>query len=203
MKTKHFKKEDVEEVKDWIRKGKVIAFPSDTVFALGVTYKNEEALLRLKAAKLRDANKPIPMMVASFEQIKKVAYTNTKAELLAKHFMPGPLTLILKRKESVPSYVSDYKDTIALRIPDDAFVLSLLEEPMLVTSANLSGEKPGKNDRDVLKQLDNRIDGIVEGVAKRDIPSTIVDLSSDEVIILRVGEICVDDIYKILEEEKR
>lgn len=198
MKTKIFKKEELSTIKEWIRNGKVIAFPTDTVFGLGVLYSNEEALKNLKQAKLRDGNKPIPMMVKSIEQLEKVAYVDERVKLLADRFMPGALTLILKRRENVPAYVSDYKDTIALRIPDDNFVLSLLEEPMLVTSANLSGETPGKNEQDVLLQLDGRIDAIVEGEAKRDIPSTIVDVSSDKVIILREGEICADDINETL-----
>ncbi|MDQ0361098.1 L-threonylcarbamoyladenylate synthase [Breznakia pachnodae] len=198
MKTKIFKKEELSTIKEWIKDGKVIAFPTDTVFGLGVLYSNEEALKNLKQAKLRDGNKPIPMMVKSIEQLEKVAYVDERVKLLADRFMPGALTLILKRRESVPAYVSDYKDTIALRIPDDNFVLSLLEEPMLVTSANLSGETPGKNEHDVLLQLNGRIDAIVEGEAKRDIPSTIVDLSSDKVIILREGEICADDINETL-----
>lgn len=200
MKTKIFKKEELSTIKDWINEGKVIAFPTDTVFGLGVTYSNEEALKNLKQAKLRDGDKPIPMMVKSIKQLEEVAYVDERVKLLANRFMPGALTLILKRRESVPAYVSDYKDTIALRIPDDDFVLSLLEEPMLVTSANLSGETPGKNEQDVLVQLDGRIDAIVEGEAKRDRPSTIVDLSSDKVIILREGEICADDIKVTLTE---
>lgn len=198
MKTRIFKKEELATIKDWIQEGKVIAFPTDTVFGLGVLYSNEEALTNLKQAKLRDGNKPIPMMVKSIEQLEKIAYVDERVKLLADHFMPGALTLILKRRESVPAYVSDYKDTIALRIPNDNFVLSLLEEPMLVTSANLSGETPGKNEHDVLLQLGGRIDAIVEGETKRDIPSTIVDLSSDKVIILREGEICEDDINETL-----
>lgn len=198
MKTKIFKKEELPIIKEWIKDGKVIAFPTDTVFGLGVLYSDEKALKNLKQAKLRDGNKPIPMMVKSIEQLEKVAYVDERVKLLADRFMPGALTLILKRRESVPAYVSDYKDTIALRIPDDNFVLSLLEEPMLVTSANLSGETPGKNEHDVLLQLNGRIDAIVEGEAKRDIPSTIVDLSSDKVIILREGEICADDINETL-----
>lgn len=198
MKTKIFKKEELPIIKDWIKEGKVIAFPTDTVFGLGVLYSDEEALKNLKQAKMRDGNKPIPMMVKSIEQLEKVAYVDERVKLLADRFMPGALTLILKRRESIPAHVSDYKDTIALRIPDDNFVLSLLEEPMLVTSANLSGETPGKNEQDVLLQLDERIDAIVEGEAKRDIPSTIVDLSSDKVIILREGEICADDINETL-----
>ena len=198
MKTTIFKKEEISIVKKWIKEGKVIAFPTDTVFGLGVTYNNEEALKNLKEAKLRDGNKPIPTMVKSLEQLKKIAYTDERVECLAKHFMPGALTLILKRKESVPAYVSDYKDTIALRIPDDEFVLSLLEEPMLVTSANLSGETPGKDEQAVLVQLEGRIDAIVEGEAKKEKPSTIVDLSSDKVVILRVGEISAEAIERVL-----
>ncbi|MDL2276894.1 L-threonylcarbamoyladenylate synthase, partial [Breznakia sp. OttesenSCG-928-G09] len=135
------------------------------------------------------------------KQIDEVAHIDERSLKLIQNFMPGGLTVILRKKDHVPAFVSNGLDTIAIRMPDDTFLLKLLEEPMLVTSANLSGEDPGSNEREVLEQLDGRIDGIVAGEARANIASTIVDLTNNEMHILREGEISKQEILDILEEE--
>ncbi|MDF9825833.1 L-threonylcarbamoyladenylate synthase [Breznakia sp. PF5-3] len=201
METKIFKPSQIKEVLEWVKEGKLIAFPTDTVYGLGVIGNNEQALQNLKKAKTRDAHKPIPYMVSSIKQIDEVAHIDERSLKLIQNFMPGGLTVILRKKDHVPAFVSNGLDTIAIRMPDDTFLLKLLEEPMLVTSANLSGEDPGSNEREVLEQLDGRIDGIVAGEARANIASTIVDLTNNEMHILREGEISKQEILDILEEE--
>lgn len=197
MKTKMFKKNQLLMIRECLDAGGVVAFPTDTVFGVGVRHE-EVALQKLKAAKLRDTNKPIPLMVQNLAQIEQLAYVDERAKKLIDYFMPGALTLVLKKREQLPAYLSDGLDTIAVRMPKDAFVLSLLTSPMFVTSANLSGQLPGKDEVAVLAQLDGRIDGIVEGEAKADVPSTIVDVSKDEVKMLRIGAISQAAIEKVL-----
>ncbi|NBK98936.1 MAG: threonylcarbamoyl-AMP synthase [Erysipelotrichia bacterium] len=205
MKTIRYSKQALNEVSQAIIDGKVIAFPTDTVYGLGVRYDDESALNRLKQAKIRPDSKPIPMMVADVSQIEEVAYVNDNARRLIKHFMPGAFTIVLKKKENIPSYVSNGLATIAIRMPDDEFVLAMikrLNKAMLVSSANLSNEQSCTNTEEVLAQLDGRIDGVVMGESKSSLASTIVDATKENVKILREGLINQAMIDEILEERK-
>lgn len=203
METKIYTKEQIEEVVNELSLGKVIAFPTDTVFGLGVVYDDKEALYALKHAKIRPETKPIPMMVSSLQQIEEVAYVSDKAKKLIRAFMPGAFTIVLKRKESIPSYITNDLDTIAIRMPDDVFVLELMErlnKPMLVSSANISEQHSCSTSEEVMQQLDGRIDGVVCGKSKSATASTIVS-AIEEIKILREGEVTIDMIQDKLKEE--
>lgn len=205
MKTIQYLNSQIDIVTQAIIDGKVIAFPTDTVYGLGVRYDNEDALNRLKQAKIRPESKPIPMMVSDLSQIEEVAYVNDTAKLLIQKFMPGAFTIVLKKKEEIADYVTNGLPTIAIRMPDDDFVLEIMNrlgKAMLVSSANLSAEHSCRNGEEVLEQLDRRIDGIVMGESKSEIASTIVDAIGEEVKILREGPITKEMINKILEERK-
>lgn len=202
MQTKRLTKKNLKEAAELLKEGKVVAFPTDTVFGLGAIYENEEALIALKESKGRPENKPIPTMVADVEQMKSIAYVSDEAIRLAKAFMPGAFTIILKKKEYIPDYITNGFDTIGIRIPDDEFVLNLIKEcqkPLLVTSANLSGHETGLIDTQVLEQLDGRIDAIVLGEAMGKNASTIVDMSKDEPVIIRSGPISEEEIKRVIE----
>lgn len=201
MKTIKFEKEDIEVIAELLMDGEVVAFPTDTVFGLGVVYDNEEALDRLKKAKGRPENKPIPTMVADYEQLQQIADVDDKIKKIMNAFMPGALTLILKKKSCVKDYVTNGMNTIGIRMPDDTFVLDLLHrtgKPMLVTSANLSDYPTGTNDLEVLKQLDGRIDAIVTGEAAGMTASTILDMTQSEMKIVREGPITMQQIEECL-----
>lgn len=205
METNRYLNSQIDIVTQAIIDGKVIAFPTDTVYGLGVRYDNEDALNRLKQAKIRPESKPIPMMVSDLSQIEEVAYVNATAKLLIQKFMPGAFTIVLKKKEEIADYVTNGLATIAIRMPDDEFVLEIMNrlgKAMLVSSANISAEHSCRNGEEVLEQLDGRIDGIVMGESKSEIASTIVDATSEEVKILREGPITKEMINKILEERK-
>lgn len=205
METLRFTIEDEDIVAGMLMEGSVVAFPTDTVFGLGVIYDDEQALQALKQAKGRPENKPIPTMVGTVEQLYQVAEVNESAKKLAEAFMPGAITLIMKKKHDVPSYVTNGLDTIGIRMPDDAFVCSLIEKcgkPLLVSSANKSGEETGIKDDQVLGQLDGAIDAIVMGEAKGKSASTIVDVSEDTIKILRKGPISEEAIREVLAKEE-
>ncbi len=203
METKVLAKDQFELITELIRDGQVVAFPTDTVYGLGIRYDSEMAVNRLKLAKQRDANKPFPLMVSSIEQIDQVAFLNPEYSEVVKHLMPGALTIIVKKKSVIPDYATNGKDTIAIRMPDDKYVLALLEEvgPLLVTSANMSGEKAANDQNEVLAQLDGRIAAVVKGHSLSAIPSTIVDLTSFPLKILRQGEITFEQIQPYLKEK--
>lgn len=203
METMRKTKEEMDEVIECLKAGGVAAFPTDTVYGLGVIYDDEEALNRLKEAKGRPESKPIPLMISNLKQIESVAVVTEKAKKLIKKFMPGAFTIILKKRENVPAYVTNGFDTIGIRMPDDDFILELMErigKPMLVTSANMSGLPTGTTFIEVIEQLEGRIDLIVKGMCGFKESSTIVDASTDEVKLIRKGPISEDEIMKIVEE---
>ena len=203
MKTIIYEKQDLIAIVSALQDGKVIAFPTDTVCGVGVVYDNRLALQALKDAKGRDENKPIPMMVSSVEQFLQVAELPDYAYKLIEAFMPGAFTLICKKKETVDDYITNGFDTIAIRIPNDTFVLSLLHQlgkPMLVSSANISNQNAATNEQEVLEQLDGKIHGVVKGFSKQSSASTIVDVSKENIAYIREGSILFSEIKNILEE---
>lgn len=200
LKTEQYEHKDIETIANLLKEGKVVAFPTDTVYGLACIYENENALQALKKSKVRPETKPIPTMVSSIRQMEEIAVVNQDVKKLVDEFMPGPLTLILKKRKHLPDYVTNGLDTIGIRMPDDDFILHLIdlvEKPLLVTSANISGEEPGETGEEVLEQLNGRIDAIVMGKAKGTTSSTIVDMTSDTYNILREGPIT----EKMIKEE--
>lgn len=203
METKRYQRKDIEKVAALLKEGKVVAFPTDTVYGLAIIYENEDALKALKKCKGRPENKPIPTMVSSLEQIQQIAITDARIEAIAKTLMPGALTIICKKQSWLPDYITNGFDTVAMRMPNDDFILHLIdlcEKPLLVTSANLSGEQPGKSAEEVLAQLDGRMDAIVMGSAQSSMASTIVDLSKEEMKIVREGMVSKKQIEEVIKK---
>ena len=189
-------KKDLEETVELLKSGAVVAFPTDTVFGIGVIYNDAAAIDRMKKAKGRDASKPFPLMVANERQLEEVAFIGERERKIIRKYTPGALTLVLERKDTVSKEFVNGFDTIAIRIPDDAYVLKLLRKtgPMFVTSANLSGQKAADNDREVLRQLDGRIAAVVRGKAKSGIASTIIDCTGEKLKCLREGTLSFREI---------
>ena len=190
---------EVEKVANLIKDGKVVCFPTDTVYGVGVIYDNVDAIKQMKIAKGRDENKPFPMMVCDYEQMSTVAKVDENIKKIVDKFTPGALTLVMRKNENIEDYVTNGKDTIAIRIPDNKFILDLLKlvgKPMLVTSANLSDHPSCTTMIQVLSQLDNRVDAIVEGECGTGVASTIIDVTNKEIRMLRVGTITLQEIEK-------
>lgn len=201
METNLYQIENLNEVIEKLENGAVIAFPTDTVFGLGCVFDNQDAINKIKKAKGRDENKPLPMMCSNIEMIKEVAIVNGDALKLLKKFTPGPLTIILNKKEEVPSFITNGFKTIGIRIPNDKMILEMinkLNKPMLVTSANISGKPSLRKYQDVLKELDHKIDGIVCKDAFSDVASTIVDMSDGKMKIIRQGIISFKELKSCL-----
>lgn len=200
MRTERWSRRDVDLAADWLKRGAVVAFPTDTVYGLGVCYDQEKALAALKQAKGRPERKPIPLMIADFTQARKVAYVSDCAQRVMEAFMPGALTVVLRKRPEVPAYVTNGLNTIAVRMPDDEWIRALIRQcgrPLLVSSANRSGEIPGQSSEAVLDQLDGAIDAIVMGEAKGTQASTIVDCSGDDLLVLREGPIKEQTLQKV------
>ena len=189
-------KKDLEETVELLKSGAVVAFPTDTVFGIGVIYNDAKAIAKMKKAKGRDASKPFPLMVADLKQLEEVAYIGDRERRIAQKYTPGALTLVLKRKDTVSRESVNGFDTVAIRIPDDRFVLKLLKKagPMFVTSANISGMPAACNEKEVLRQLDGRIEAVVRGKAGTGVASTIIDCTGEELKCLREGTISYKEI---------
>ena len=191
---------EINKIVKLLNNGKIVAIPTETVYGLAVKYNDKEALNNLFIAKNRPENKSVTLMVPTIQDIEKYAYVNDSAKKVIHHFMPGMITLIFNKKENVSKEMTCGRNTIGIRIPNHQLMLEILDQvgPMLVTSANLSGSPNTTNTQEVLDQLNNRIDAVVEGNANSTIASTVVDVSSNEIKILREGQITLKEIEEVL-----
>lgn len=195
-----YSKEEINAIADALQNHKIIALPTDTVYGVGVMYGDLKDLQRLKNAKHRPETKPIPMMVSSIEHMELVAVVDERVKKIAEQFLPGALTLVLRVKEEVPAEYTNGLETIAVRIPDEPFILKVIDvlnTPLLVTSANQSGAKTALTSDDVFEQLPD-IDGIVLGTCRALQASTIVDCTQEKLKILRPGPITLEQLEACL-----
>ena len=140
-------------------------------------------------------------MCNGLEMIKEVAKINEKSAVIIERFMPGAITIIFNKKENIPDYVTGGKSTIAIRVPDDEFIIDLINslgKSMLVTSANISGEPSLFRWEEVKEKIGDKIDGLVCENAFSDQASTIVDCTLEEIKILREGPISKEEILESL-----
>jgi len=186
---------------DILNSGGLVAFPTDTVYGIGALAFDGRAIESIYRAKDRPAEKAIPILIGEIMDTAKVVTDFPRtARLIATRFWPGPLTCVLTKKPSLPKAVSA-TSTIGVRIPDHAVARILLRStgPMAVTSANISGQQSPTSAEDVYNQLKGRIPLIIDGgKTPGGIPSTVVDLSSGEIKILRDGPITLDNINSVL-----
>lgn len=197
METQRLTKKDSAQIVEILNRGGVVAFPTDTVYGLAVRYDLKEAILKMKEAKQRPETKPFPMMVSSKAQIERVAVTDARSQKLIDQWMPGALTLVFKKRPEIDELVTNGFPTIGIRMPDDEFVLEIINRvgvPLLVPSANLSGQPSCTTSEEVLKQLDGRIDAVVLGESGASTASTVCDTTGDELKILRQGPIKLEDL---------
>lgn len=201
METVLVDKENIDKIVYFLRKNHVIAFPTETVFGLGVRFPCKEALQSMYDVKQREASKAITLMVASPIDIFEYAVIDDCSQKIIDAFMPGQLTIILKKKPSVDEIFTAGKQTIGIRIPEDPFVLEVLKQggPMLVTSANISGYPDMCSDHEVEKVFAGKIPMIVRGQSKSGKASTVIDCSDGTVKILRLGNITLEQIEEVLQ----
>ena len=180
---------------------KIIIFPTDTVYGIGCQIFDIDSIEKIYKIKKRSREKPLACLCASLDQIKNIAYVNEKASKLIKEFMPGGLTLILKSKEEVLNKIG-YK-TIGVRIPNCKIALEILtkEGPMLTTSVNESGSV-ALNDYDTIKkEYGKDVDEIYPPLeTSLNVASTVIDLTTEELKVLREGPITLEELKKVINE---
>ena len=180
----------------------VIAFPTETVFGLGVFYDDKEAYALLNKIKNRHEDKPYTMMLSGVEEISKYAFIEKRYLPIIKKYMPGSLTILLKAKDNVPSYVTHNTSIIGIRIPSNEEALQLLtfvNRPLLVPSANKADQKPALNEEEVKEIFNEEIKIIVPGKISSGLPSTIIDLTGDKIKLIRQGSISLEEIEALID----
>jgi L-threonylcarbamoyladenylate synthase len=188
---------------DIIKKGGLVAFPTETVYGLGADALNAKAVLELFAAKKRPLDNPPIVHIADTKEVKSlVKEISANAQLLMNKFWPGPLTLIFKRSKAVPKETVAGLDTVAIRMPNHPVALALIRQsgcPIAAPSANLSGKPSPTTAKHVFDDLNGRIDAILDGGAARvGVESTVLDLSIEPPTLLRPGGTSFEAIVAVL-----
>ena len=190
-------KQIYQEALEALNNHQVIAFPTETVFGLGVFYDDEGAYHLLNGIKRRREDKPYTMMLSDVNDISNYAIVNEKYFPLIKKYMPGSLTILVRSKENVPGYVTHNTGIIGIRIPENKEALDLLKfikKPLLVPSANRADQKPALTDDEVKAIFQDEIKVVVPGKTCQGQPSTIVDLTGDEIKLIRKGPISLESL---------
>jgi L-threonylcarbamoyladenylate synthase len=193
----------VETAARVIRRGGLVAFPTETVYGLGADAFNEEAVRSIYAAKGRPADNPTIVHLARASDIGMLTRALTPDTVrLIEGFWPGPLTLVVKKSAAVPAVVTGGLDTVAARMPDDPVALALIRRagtPIAAPSANLSGRPSPTTAEHVLRDMNGRADAILAGNPCRiGIESTVLDLSEGAPVVLRPGFVTADRISALL-----
>lgn len=197
---------DIKQAAKILGDEQVLAFPTETVYGVGVVYDSKLAFDRLVAIKRRPPNKPFALMCSSLEQAYRYIEVGPRTKKVMEKFLPGEVTVLVKAKEELPDHVTLGTKIIGIRVPQSAFVSDLIAEvgkPLLVTSANKSGEPTTKFYDDVIKTYGDELPGIVKGECESLIPTTIVNLVEDDTITLvREGPVPFETIKTFWEETK-
>ena len=202
MPRNHELKRQIKLAVEVLKRGGIVAYPTDTVYGLGADPLNEKAVSRIYEVKNRPHNSPLPLLLAEKSDLLKVALIVPEvAWRLVEQFWPGGLTLVVKKNAWVPDSITAGGDTVAVRMPDHPVTIALIRglgNPIVGTSANLSGKPSPVTATEVSKQLGGRIDLIVDGGrCPGGIESTVVDVSGSSPTILREGAVSREDITKV------
>lgn len=179
-----------------LKESHVLAFPTETVFGFGVIAR-KEAFDELCALKKRVPDKPFTIMVSDKEEIADYTDLDARSKRLIDRFMPGEITILFPAKAGLAHYLTLGQETVGIRISAKREVRDLIRRvgrPMLVTSANLSGMPPLLEEKSVLTQFEGRIRGVVRGTCESNIPSTIVMIRQDQLMLIRQGSIPFEKI---------
>lgn len=193
---------DIAAAADILAHGGIVAIPTETVYGLGADALDAQAVAGIFRAKGRPADNPLIVHIADAEDLDKYAVATPEAYRLAEAFWPGPLTMILKKRDVIPDIVSAGLDTVAIRCPSDPTarrIIRLAGVPIAAPSANISGSPSPTAAKHVIHDFADRIDGVVDGgPCERGVESTVVSLVSDPPTLLRPGYITPEQLREYL-----
>jgi L-threonylcarbamoyladenylate synthase len=192
-----------------LRAGGVVLYPTDTLYGLGADAFSDEVVAKIYKIKGRDEGKPIHALVDTIEMAERYAELTDDARLLAERLLQGQVTFILRKKVGVDAGIARGITTFGFRIPDNDFCLDLvraLGTPVTATSANKSGEKPECSVEKILAQLGEQANYIALVIDADELPpsepSSVMDLSGEEPVLLREGAIAAAEIWKVLRRSR-
>ncbi len=194
-------KKAIESCVTALNSGGLVVFPTETVYGIGVNAFDFEAVESLYLKKQRPFDKPLLMHISSLEMAESIAYLDDISRELIRRFSPGPLTLVVRRKQTLPSVAVSNGDTVGLRFPSNPFFLELSKafgKPIAATSANISGEKSAVRSHELKSVLDIADVVIDGGECELGLESTIVSLVGETPKILRQGSFPKEKLLEVL-----
>lgn len=197
--------EGIETAAEYIKSGKTVVFPTETVYGLGANALDENAVKKIFEAKGRPSDNPLIVHISSIEMLDDIAENiSDDAKKLMDKFWPGPLTLIFKKKANIPNNVTAGLSTVAVRFPSSNTAYELIEKagvPIAAPSANLSGKPSPTRFSHSYEDLNGRVDAMIKGEScEVGVESTVLDVSGDTPVLLRPGKITLEKIQTLLGE---
>jgi L-threonylcarbamoyladenylate synthase len=192
---------ELEEIVATLKSGELVVFPTDTLYGLGADPFNESSIKKVFIAKNRPFDMALSIAVSNERMMESVAVLNDQARKIIRKFMPGPITIMLTKKPSIPDMLTSGANTVGIRIPDHPLAIRLIDRfgPITATSANLHSHKDPVDATMPIKDLKGHIQICVDcGKTKYSEPSTIVDVSDGTVEIIRKGVVSQEEIENAL-----
>jgi L-threonylcarbamoyladenylate synthase len=180
-------KHKIKQIREVLENDGLVVYPTDTIYGLGANIFSEAAIKKVYSLKKRDLDKPLSVCLSMVADIEKIAYIDQGKEII-EQILPGPFTIILKKKEHISQLLTAGSDKIGIRIPDNNICREITREfPITSTSANLSGDTVPKSVDEVIKKLGDSVDLIIDGGLTEGIPSTVIDWTISPPKVLRKG----------------
>lgn len=204
MKTKIIPTDNSDSIKialSALKAGEVVVIPTDTVYGIACQVACQSAVERIYQIKGRDFSKALPVLISNYAQLPKITGSfPDAAKKIMDNFWPGALTLIVQKHPSLSKLITSLS-TVGVRMPDHSWLLELINKsgPLAATSANISGSKSPASVKDVLEQLQGKVEHVFDGgPCKGGVASTVIDCTRPYPKILREGHISLEDIQRVL-----
>ncbi|RME25731.1 MAG: threonylcarbamoyl-AMP synthase [Deltaproteobacteria bacterium] len=185
----------IRRVVEALAQGAVIAYPTDTVYGIGCDIFSKSGIERIYQLKDRSRKKPLSFVCADLKDISRYAQVPDHAYRIMKKYLPGPYTFILEATKEVPRIMMSKRKTVGIRVPDNPICLALVRElmhPIISTSANLHGDPPICDPREIDQKLGKVLDLVIDGGPLPNVPSTVVDLTGEFPYVIREGKGPID-----------
>lgn len=200
--SKEINSDELKQVVQALNENKIVIFPTETVYGIGGNALNEQVVEKLYQAKKREARKPISVLVKNKIAIKDIAYVSDSEAKIIDAFMPGPLTLVLKKRDNISSVLTAGSDTVGVRIPKNKIALSILDRlnyPLATSSANISGMTNSAGFAKLITEFKNDVAIFIKGDVSSDLQaSTVAIVDNGKVNILREGKITLSDLQEVI-----
>ncbi len=183
-----------------LKRGELVCYPTDTLYGIGADIRNIEAVKKVFLLKKRPMDKPLSVAVSSKKSIENIAFVNDNSKKIIDKFLPGPLCIILKKKKIIPDIVTAGLKNVAIRVPKNKTALSLLSSfgPITCTSANLHKKNTPKSISEIYMQFKDEISVYIDEGELYSEPSTIIDLSGEDIKIVRKGMISEEELFDVI-----